>query len=327
MNKKLNDLLIAKVSESIPKNIKIVEYLVRKLNVSKESAYRRMRGDIPFAFDEIALLALDLDFSADEVIGNNRGDRIFFDLQGDNLFNPEENFLAVFREYYKFTEKIIKSNEKEMILATNRLNLCFLIRHEMLFKLFYYKWIHQSNNVSVNFPFSKVEVPAEILALKENYRQMAQKMNNVTFIIDRNIFLSFVREIQYYYSRKLISDQDLVLIKSELITLINQMDRLMQNGCDEFGASYNFYLSLLDIEANTSWASYDNRSGSFFWIYSVNPAVICNEKINTMHKKWLETLKKYSALITQSNEILQVNFIDKQREDVESITRDLSFYE
>jgi hypothetical protein len=327
MNKELNDLLVTRVNESIPKNVKTVEYLVGKLDVSKESAYRRMRGDIPFTFNEIAILAHDLNFSTDEVLGSNGGERIFFDLQGNNLFNPEESFYAVFKEYYKFTEKIIKSNEKEMIIATNRLNLCFLTRHETLFKLFYYKWIHHSHNVSINSPFSKVEVPAEIIALKEKFRTLIQKMDNTTFIIDRNIFLSFVREVQYYYSRKLISDQDIIHIKKELTILVNQMEHLMQKGCSEYGASYNFYLSLLDIEANTSWASYDNKVGSFFWIYAVNPAVICNEKINTMHKKWLETLKKYSTLITQSNEILQVNFIDKQREYIKNITRDLSFYE
>jgi hypothetical protein len=124
----------------------------------------------------------------------------------------------------------------------------------------------------------------------------------------------------------LISDKDIAVIKRELITLVNKIEKKMQDGCNKAGSIYNFYLSLLDIETNTTWASYGNGSGSFFWIYSISPTIICNEKVNTMHKKWLETLKKYSVLITQSNEILQVNFIDKQRKYIENITQDLSFF-
>ncbi|MDR2408392.1 MAG: hypothetical protein LBE13_09830 [Bacteroidales bacterium] len=327
MGKKLNELLITKVRESIPKNIKTVEYLIGKLNISKESAYRRMRGDIPFSFDEVTVLALDLNLSVDEIVGNDIENRVFFDLQVNDLVNSEESFLAMFKEYCKCIEKISKSKEKEMLISINRLCLFLLIKYDSLFKLFYYKWIHQTNNISVNPLFSKVIIPDEILAIKNKCKIVMQKLNNITFIVDRNMFLSIVREIQYYYSRKLISDKDMALLKQELINLINDMEDLMQKGCTESGSTYNFYLSMLDIETNTAWANGDDTNGSLFWIYSVNSVTVYNEKINYMHKKWIETLKKYSVLITQSNEILQVKFIDKQREHIENIAQDLSFYE
>jgi hypothetical protein len=326
MDKKLNDLLVKKIHENISKDIKVVEYLMEILNISKESAYRRMRSEIPFSFDEISLLALDLNFSIDEIIGSSEENRIFFDLKENNPLKPEESFLKMFEEYYKYTDLVTKSSKGEIVVSANRLSLFSLIAHDSLFKLFYYRWISQTNNAPITTPFSEVVIPAEILAVKEKFKPLRQKLPSITFIIDRNIFLSIVREIQYYYSRKLISEGDIIVLKQELIKLVNEMEFLMQKGTNECGSTYNFYLSLLDIETNTAWASDNTYEGSLFWICSVNSVVLYSDKINKMHKKWLETQKKSSVLITLSNEILQVNFIDKQREYIENIMQDLSYY-
>jgi hypothetical protein len=56
------DALTTKILDSIPKNIKPIEYLIKILDISKESAYRRLRGEIPFTFEEMSKLSLDLDF-------------------------------------------------------------------------------------------------------------------------------------------------------------------------------------------------------------------------------------------------------------------------
>src|SRR5215510_8773831 len=104
MKGKQNDLLSTKILESIPENIKPIEFLTELLNIGKESAYRRMRSEIPFTFEEITKLALELDFSVDEIIGKNKEERIFLDLQANSSANHEESFLATIQEYYKYCE-------------------------------------------------------------------------------------------------------------------------------------------------------------------------------------------------------------------------------
>jgi hypothetical protein len=46
----MNKSLITKIMASVPKGVKPRDYLMKKLDISKESAYRRMHSKIPFSW-------------------------------------------------------------------------------------------------------------------------------------------------------------------------------------------------------------------------------------------------------------------------------------
>jgi hypothetical protein len=214
--------------------------------------------------------------------------------------------------------------------SLNRISLFFLIPYDHLFKLYYYKWIHHTYNIPVNHLFSDITVSPEIMEVRQRFMALAKTFNHCSYVIDRHIFATIVREIQYYYGRNLISEAEVLILKNELFDLLDYMKLLMQQGHNAAGHVFNFYLSLLTVEANTSYASFGTSAGeevaSQYWIYSVNPVIIRNHEICNMHRKWIESMKKFSTLITQSNEALQLEFIDKQREYINAITQELSFY-
>jgi hypothetical protein len=326
MNTKLNVALVKKILECIPKNIKPIEYLMDLLDISRESVYRRMRGEIAFSFEEIAKLSQELNFMIDPVIGINSEKSICFYLREDTSIDEEQNFLAMLENYYKIVESISQASKGEMIASVNRLPLLLLIEFDNLFRFFYYKWIHQSLQIPVNHSFSEIMVSSDIMKLRDKFIFKSKTFDNKTFICCRNIFLTIVREIQYYHCRNLISKEDVLVLKKELIELLNNMKLVMQRGIDDAGRMYNLYFSLLDIEMNTTYATYDGNYSSQYWIYSVNSIIIKNHNICLMHKKWLESLRKSAILITQSNEKLQLEFINKQYEYIETVTSELTHY-
>jgi hypothetical protein len=326
MNTKLNEALVKKILECIPKNIKPIEYLMDLLDISRESVYRRMRGEIAFTFEEIAKLSLDLNFMVDRVIGANSEKYICFDLREDTSIDEGKSFQSMLENYYSTIDNISSAGKGEMIASINRMPLLLLIEFEHLFKFFYYKWIHQSFKIPVNQPFSDIVISSDIMKLREKFISKSKICDNKTFICNRNIFLTLVREIQYYHCRNLISNEDVMRLKKELLELLNNMKSVIQRGMDETGCFYNLYFSLLDIEINTTYASFDGNVSSQYWIYSVNSITIKNYEICTLHKKWLESLKKSSVLITQSNEKLQLEFINKQHEYIETVADELVYY-
>jgi len=326
MRGKQNELLSTKILESIPENIKPIEFLTELLNIGKESAYRRMRSEIPFTFEEITKLALELDFSVDEIIGKNKDERVFLDLQVNSSSNHEESFLAMMQEYYKYCELISNAQIKEVLVAVNRVSLASLIGSDTLFKWYYYNWKHQTYNISLNDPFSETYIPPEINAIRQQYRYIRPNIYNVHYIIDRDIFQNIVREIQYYYNRKLITEEEIVLLKDELGQVLRNMENIMQTGCNDTGATASYYLSLLDIETNTNVASFDGNIASLYWMHPVNSICIVNQEICNMQKRWIESIKKYSILITLSNEILQAEFINKQIEYLNNLTKEIVYF-
>ena len=326
MRGKQNDLLSEKIIESIPENIKPIEFLTELLNIGKESAYRRMRSEIPFTFEEITKLALELDFSVDEIIGKNKEERIFLDLQVNSTANHEETFLAMIQEYYKYIELVSNAQNKEVYVVLNRLSLSSLIGFEHLFKLYYYNWKHQTYNISLNDPFAETVIPPAINVIRQQFKALKPNIFNVHYIIDRDIYQNIVREIQYYYNRKLITDEDIAILKEELTLLLKNMEIVMQTGSNEYGASSNYYFSLLDIESNTNVATFDGNIASLYWMHPVNSICIVNQEICRMQKRWIESIKKYSILITLSNEILQAEFINKQIEYLNNLSKELIYF-
>ena len=326
MRGKQNELLSARILESIPENIKPIDFLTELLNIGKESAYRRMRSEIPFTFEEIIKLSLELNFSVDEIIGKNKEERIFLDLQVNSSSSHDESFLATIQEYYKFTELISTAQDKEVLCAFNRLSLASIIGYDTLFKLYYYNWKHQTYNVSINDPFSATVIPADANAIRHKFKLIRPNIFNVHYIIDRDIFENTTRVIQYYYNRKLITDEEIVILKDELSCVLKNIETIMQTGCNEAGASASYYLSLLDIETNSNCATFDGNIACLYWMHPVNSLCIVNQEVCNMQKRWIESIKKYSILVTLSNEILQAEFINKQVKYLNNLTKEIVYF-
>jgi len=116
-------------------------------------------------------------------------------------------------------------------------------------------------------------------------------------------------------------------IKGEFIDFLGNLKDMMQSGVNKLGITRNIYLSLLHVETNTNCACYDENSiASLYWLYPTKPIVVVNQEICSMQKRWLDSFKKYSILITQSNELLQENFLDKQKTYIDSIKNELFYY-
>jgi hypothetical protein len=307
---------------AIPKGIRPRDYLMKKLSISKESAYRRMRDKVPFTFDEVVSISLDLGFSLDELAGKNA---LIIHPGGDPDGDSEKSFLEMLREYRDYLQSITDNREEFVLVSMNSLNLFLLIEYDCLFKLFYCRWLHHFRNVTGRRSFSILTVPEEVRSLQEEIKNRIRQFCYVDFIIEKDLFLSLVREIQYFYNRKLITNEEVKKMKKELFHLLSKLEMRMQGSGKEAGFEYNFYLSLLNVENNMICGAGEHNIVSLYWLYSGKILTTRDKHIGYMHKKWMEAQKKYSVLVTGSNEMLQANFIDKQRELIENITATFSY--
>jgi hypothetical protein len=320
---KLNVKLTEEIIRRIPSGIKPVDYLADSLNTSRESAYRRLRNEIPFTFNEITQLAGQLNFSMDEIIGIDKQGRIFMDFHIDAYANPDKNFHALFREYAKFIENVSKARNQDIIISSNKISLLTLMKYDTLFKFFYFKYIHQTQEMFFNSCFSDITIPSEIAELRQRFIENMAELDSVTAIYGKDLFLSMIRDIKYYYSRELLSKTEVSTLKTELLTLLEQLTKLMQTGSNDTGKRKMCYLSLLDIETNCEHAAYDGKNFLIYWIYSINFLSITDPELCMVHQKRFEAMKKTAVLLSRSNEILQGEFLEKQQQHIESITNDM----
>jgi hypothetical protein len=319
MDKELDKIVAATILDKIGPDIKPINYLADTLNIGRESAYRRLTGNMSFSFPEIVELSLKLGFSIDDIIGQGDEKRVFFDLQGSESYTTQKSFHAMLKEYLKYIRRVSEMTNVSSISTMNRVFTVFTIGYENLFKFYYYKWMHQMDNVPLNFYFSEIELPADIMHLYDKINDCMQFSGSRTFLFDQYVYLNVIEDICYYYNRNLITQEEALLLKDDLNLLINDTEEKARLGKNDLGFPYQYYISTVNIDSNISCVTAENGNFTFFRMYSVNPVIIENNEVYAMAKKLIDSLKKYCILITQSNEMLLSDFFNKQREYLEKI--------
>ncbi|MDR2918426.1 MAG: hypothetical protein LBV72_03545 [Tannerella sp.] len=315
MKPDLNKVLIAKIKEDMPSHIKLADYLMDLLSLSKESAYRRIRNQVSFTFEEVVKLAYENNFSIDELVKNeNKSSSL--NLYHNTLEHLQEMFLDMRHTYDEISRKLHKSKQTESINAIGYMNLSFVLNTDYMFRFMYFNWMHQFYGIPPAMPFSEFIISPEIIALKNKYvhkfRFYPSRINTVIF--DQFTFLVSIRKITYYYRIGLITKEELFLLADEFHTIINRLQELAKNGIDEDGNKYFIYLSLLHIESNCGHMRSDDDLDVLVSFNNIYDHRIKNPMVCSMIEVWLNSLKRDSTLITGSAEWLQVKYFNKQHE-------------
>ncbi|MDR0748572.1 MAG: hypothetical protein LBF62_03240 [Tannerellaceae bacterium] len=312
MNDNLDKLLIDKIFEKLPSDVNPVDYLMNVLHISRKSIYRRKKGELPFSFDEIVILSKELDFSIDELIAIDNENQAIFTHKADTLFDQKETFISMLDKYLEFYKKAAQAKSYEGVFTMNRILLIYALNTTHLFKFLYYMWIYQGHHIPLNFRYSEMILPPEILALSKKVWEYVRSVGNTTIILNELIFKNIFNEITYYYQKELLTSGEYIQLKDELLAYIKQLEVVVSLGTNNYGSNYAIYLSKLSIESNSCYYKIDDNIESSFWVFGISPIHTNNNFVPTSHKKWIDSLKKYSILISQSNELLQSKFFNEQ---------------
>ena len=311
-------VLIEEIQKNIPKGENVVKYLTWKLGISKESAYRRMRGVVPFPLEEIQELALDLNFSVDDIIKKETPK------VAKNEENKDDLLLAHILFYQNFTDIISYTNQRSIVYSSNRIILPFIIEYDALFDLFFFSQIHRNQIFNGVRSFSELPVSKEIQAIRKSILDHFPSFGQREYILGRDLFSGIARRIQYFRRLKLISEKEVETLKQELSQLLQKMEMEMETGHNEKGEECSYYFSWLDVETNAICVDCGDKLIALCWCFGI-PSLHNNSQ-NYANLEWIESQKKYTILISQSSEFVRSEFIERQRSFIESISENKSFY-
>jgi hypothetical protein len=320
MDTKLNKILVTNILKRLPRNVKTTSYLMDLLGLGRESVYRRIRGEVPFTVDELVKIATALDLSIDEIIGtSDRWDyNVFFDLPPVEFDDSAKVFQIMLYQLYN---RLLITETTEVVMAINCFHPVFLVHFDTLFKFSYYQWLYQNYEIPLHPTFSKIVMTPELNALKELIRNSLHQLPQTILILDSNVFLNMIKEIHYYYQRKLITEEELAVLKKEVSELIDCYEKMAKTGVS--GAhSLSIYLSVYQpIVTNTGLMNGENGYQSVFRLFSISHLIVNSPQICALQKVWLNFLKRQSICITQSNEIMQADFFNTQHKYIDMICK------
>lgn len=323
MENQLIEGLIGAMRESVPKDQNLASALSEALSLSKEAAYRRLRGDIMFSFGEVAKLSRRFGFSLDKIVGsslvmdNNKWALADIDSFSAGAEHPEQ-----YAHRLQLLSEILRKTGRSggtLSIAANDLPYHLLWPHKGLALFRHYKKAYLARGLDPEFRFSDFAAASGTLHAQKELFELYYAIRHHQLILGRDVFDSPARDILYFYRRQLISESELAQLKQELLHLLADMEKISATGKFESGAEISIYL--LDVDLDTAYVHLeaDDQEYLLQCYYFVDYLSFQNPRLCRTHKEWIESLKRYATHITKTGEMQRVAFFREQRELIQAM--------
>ena len=309
-----NSKVIRKIVEQSPGKKSPVQYIMKVLSSSKETAYRRIRNNIPFTLEETVTISEDLGLSIDRLIGLRSEESLQF--VNDSNCEPENVYSSFLSKDINTMENLLSAKNMKIVAAFNRLPF-WLLPYKSLFKFNYCHYLYSVGKIPLMTPYPDIFVPKRIIELHEKASFCFSMLDNVTCIIDNRIFIDIIKKIQYYSRLKFIPKEDLEIMQKELFELLENYESLLRNGKNNYGSNYVFHYSTFSIDSNIVFLEYDDNCLLQLWIYPESPIEILKSHIiRDVQKRWIDSKIRNSSLITKTNDTQHIEMLRNMYQQV-----------
>lgn len=314
----LNITLIEAVKDKLPTKSNLANTLMDILYLGREAVYRRLRGEVPFTLAEAAIISRKIGVSLDNIVGVSFSNNAVFDMNVVHHDNPFDTYYSIIDKYVKMSQILKEDSTSEMGTASNVIPQTLSFNHDILSKFRLFKWMYQNDNIKCKH-FDELELPQKLLDKQKEFADMRQHIRHNDHIWDSMIFQHTVNDIQYFSDIHLISEEDKKCIKEDLLLLIDELEDLAGKGKSETGNDIRIYISSINFEATYSYIEASALQVSMIRVYAINSITTQDTAMFNSLKEWIQSLKKFSTLISESGEMQRILFFKQQREIIQTL--------
>lgn len=312
--KKLQAKFISLIKEKIPGQQ--VNTLMEILPLTKEAVYRRLRGDVPFSFVEMATLSAYLGISLDsvaETVSIYRSQWYKLHIRDYDEFASID--LNMSHNFVKAINIAADDPDSEFGIAANMLPLHISLLHFPVYRIYLLKWKYQFGKTPKNeLKYSDIHVPE---AEKETYRlylDAIKKIKYTYFIWDSSFLISLINDINYFHSIYLINQEEMHMLKQEISQLLDTLEYYTDyEKFERTGNKVETYVSSLNFETTYTYLISNNVSIGMSNAFCLGAFTSLDKEACEKMKKWIWGLKKSSTLISGAAQRDKILFFEKQR--------------
>ena len=309
------------IKSLLPGNISMVDAIADVLEVSNDSAYRRIRGDTQISLEEIKKLCEKFKISLDQLLQLNSDSFLFTGTLTNNTdFNYDkwlESCLMILKHVKTYEPHHMAYLAKEFPFF-----YYFLIPEIAAFKsfffmksiLFYDDW--RSKKFSVTDDYSK-------------YHAIWKEISNTfatipgTEIWNIEDVTSTIRQIEFYYATGVFkSHDDTICIFDKLIELIDHIEMQAEYGVklqrnqqpsSNLKATYNMFINELISGDNMQIVQLGDKYLTYLNHSILNYMSTTNVKFNAYMKRTMDVIAQKSTPISTVNEKERLKFFNELR--------------
>lgn len=314
-----HNTIIQAIKEKLPLDTNIANYLMASLHLSKEAVYRRLRGEVAFTFNEVVTISKKLGISIDNMVYGETPKSRPFHLKLTEYINASEDDYYQMQEYLDILHESRDEQHTEMGTSSNFFPQTLHLKYDYLTKFYMFKWLYQTAGIRDIRGLDKIILPKRLRDMQKRYVEESTYIKNTYYIWDYLIFQYLVNDIKNFRKINYITNEDVITLKKDLHRFINEIEVLAAKGQFETGTKVQFYVSNINLDTAYSYIQTKDYSLSLVNVFTLNSVSSLDENTFYRLKKWMESLKRLSTLISESGEMQRVYFFKKQRELIENI--------
>lgn len=318
--------LIRMIRDQLPDHVSMVDEIADLLEISNDSAYRRIRGEKPLSLHELQKLAGKFQISLDDLIGNPSNSVTF-----RTSFLEENNysFIDWLKGVLQFTLGPSTAADAEVIIILNELSIHHLIQvpEVCAFKLFFWKKSNLDFPGHRDLKFSVNHLDEEVLKLSEEISRHYVSVDTIEFTTEESLN-SYLKQLVYYSEAGYFnSREDAVILCDKLHELVDHQRQQaalgfkFPYGKPPVGKEGNFklYHNDLILADNTILVKTGNGSATYLTSNAINLMVSYDKEFFKYNYAWGRNLISKSVLISGTAEKERNRFFRVLHEKIDAV--------
>jgi len=319
-NISISEEFIAALEAKIPKKSELADLIADTLIIEKESAYRRLRGDVHFSLQEAILLSKKLNISLDKLTDIAPLKSRPFYLKLTNYAKPQDIDIEMIKEWNYVLREVADDPTVKFGGTAKMFPDMFHLGFENIERFYFFKWLYQYGDNSHGVKYKDVKVSPKIIDLLAEMNYLLQQIKSVFYIFDNNVFKNFIQDVCYFSELELIDSEDIKLIANDLMNLIDHMEELASQGGNKYGSKIDIYITNVDFETGTIYIDSDKYKLVFIRCFTLHDIASLDSYTLETVKQWMQSLKRSSLQISECAEIQRKKFFNEQRKYVNKLT-------
>lgn len=311
MHVTINSKLVEEIQRLVNTKGSQLDFLTRVLSIGRCAAARRLNKKVPFSYSEAVIIAEALNISLDNLASANKCyvDLTFTDVELD-ILELSKLSLESYLQIYDRTKDVELAS---MMIACNIIPYSSVIRYDNLYKFYLFKKLFQKDIFSCAKTFSELVISSNHKVLRKKLEVRINSICDTTLVIDKHVIYTMVDDILYFKELNLLSASDLALLRTDLLDFLEDLEKTCKTGKNPQGNTISVYISDITLDASYVYIFTPDLTYSQIQLHSFNTMITRHKVFGELQKKWIESVKNYSTLISEAGGIERKKFFDKQR--------------
>lgn len=313
-----NKTFFESIKAKLPTDVNPVLFTMNALSISKEAAYRRIRGEVLITLQESVLLAKALHVSLNELVYPENDKTYRYSIYMIDFESPDEADLLMLQRFRETIGGAGRDPLSQLGISSNTFPLQLLLRYKSLGKYVLFKWLYMSGNRKAK-AFHEIVIKKQMQQAISDIRLAYLQFSTTCYIFDRQLSRSLVNDLRYFISTGLLTSKDAGFIRDEAHKLLDYMEQLAITGKHEIGKTITMYVSDINFGKSFQKIKIGEFHASIIETCVLNGLVSKEKNSFRKSNEWFNSQLRHSMLISQSGEPQRIAFFKEQHAQLEEL--------